>query len=61
MAIRDDGPDTVTLQLRLGHEAQPSVAMPMLLARLTRRSREALQLTAGQAVFAQIKGAALMG
>lgn len=67
MAIRDDGPDTVTLQLRLGHETQPSVASvasaatPMLLARLTRRSRDALQLTVGQAVFAQIKGAALMG
>ncbi len=60
-ALRDDGPDTVTLQLRLqapdGVEAQQA---PVLLARITRRSRDALNLMPGQAVFAQIKGAALI-
>lgn len=58
-ALRDDGPDTVTLQLRLGVREQKEPVL--LLARLTRRSREALHLEPGQTVFAQIKGAALMG
>jgi molybdate transport system ATP-binding protein len=59
-ALRDDGPDTVTLQLRLlgapGIEASPA----MVLARITRRSRDTLKLHAGQQVYAQIKGVALM-
>lgn len=54
LQIRDDGPDTVTVVLRVGDEAD-------LLARLTRRSREHLGLRPGMPVFAQIKGAALMG
>jgi molybdate transport system ATP-binding protein len=57
-ALRDDGPDTVTLQLRL--QAPNGGQAPVLLARITRRSRDALNLIPGQAVFAQIKGAALM-
>jgi len=54
MAISADNPDTVTLQLGLNGTSQ------VLLARLTRRSHEALQLKTGQQVFAQIKGVALM-
>ncbi|HEX5373895.1 MAG TPA: molybdenum ABC transporter ATP-binding protein [Aquabacterium sp.] len=58
--VREDGPDTVTLQLRL--TALPGASEPgaVLLARITRRSRDALQLRVGQALFAQIKGVALM-
>ncbi|CAH0350222.1 molybdenum ABC transporter ATP-binding protein [Aquabacterium sp. CECT 9606] len=60
-ALRDDGPDTVTLQLRLqAPDASGAQQAPVLLARITRRSRDALNLVPGQAVFAQIKGAALM-
>lgn len=60
-ALRDDGPDTVTLQLRLqAPDVVTTTQAPMLLARITRRSRDALALRPGQAVFAQIKGAALM-
>lgn len=60
-ALRDDGPDTVTLQLRLRAPDGVGVQQaPVLLARITRRSRDALNLVPGQAVFAQIKGAALM-
>jgi molybdate transport system ATP-binding protein len=59
-SLRDDGPHTVTLQLMLGTpEAQHRDAL--LLARLTRRSCEHLNLAPGQAVFAQVKGVALMG
>ncbi len=53
-AMRDDGVGSVTLQLRLQGDA------PCLLARVTRRSRDALALKAGQAVFAQVKGVALL-
>ena len=59
-SLRDDGPDTVTLQLMLG-TPQASHGSTLLLARLTRRSCEHLKLAPGQAVFAQVKGAALMG
>ena len=52
--IRPDGADSVTLRLSLA----PGVS---LLARLTRRSCEQLQLRVGMAVFAQVKGAALLG
>jgi len=59
-SLRDDGPDTTTLQLTLAApEAQHNGAL--LLARLTRRSCEQLKLVPGQAVFAQVKGVALMG
>jgi molybdate transport system ATP-binding protein len=58
-SLRDDGPDTVTLQLMLGTTDKHHVAL--LLARLTRRSCDHLKLAAGQAVFAQVKGVALMG
>lgn len=53
-SIWDERADTVTVQLRL-----PSGAC--LLARLTRRSREQLQLHPGMQVYAQVKGVALMG
>ena len=59
VSLRDDGPDTVTLQLMLGTPDQHQGAL--LLARLTRRSCEHLKLAPGQAVFAQVKGVALMG
>ncbi len=52
--IRPDGADSVTLRLSLAQGAS-------LLARLTRRSCEQLQLHVGMAVFAQVKGAALLG
>lgn len=55
--LRDDGLDTVTLSLRLCEPG--AVQGATLLARVTRRSRDALHLAPGQAVFAQIKGAAL--
>lgn len=59
VSLRDDGPDTVTLQLMLGTPDKHQGAL--LLARLTRRSCEHLKLAPGQAVFAQVKGVALMG
>jgi molybdate transport system ATP-binding protein len=52
--IRSDGPNSQTLRLQLA----PGTC---LLARLTRRSCEQLQLRAGMAVYAQVKGAALLG
>jgi molybdate transport system ATP-binding protein len=54
IGIRDSGPDRVNVQLDLG------AAGTVLLARITRRSRDALDLAPGIAVFAQIKGVALM-
>ena len=57
--LRDDGQDSVTLQLRLRTPAGDDG--PILLARITRRSRDALSLHAGQQLFAQIKGVALIG
>lgn len=52
--IRDDGLDTVTVSLRLNDQVS-------ILARLTRRSCDALRLAVGLQVHAQIKGVALMG
>lgn len=52
--IRPDGADSVTLRLCLAPGAS-------LLARLTRRSCEQLRLQVGMDVFAQVKGAALLG
>ncbi|MFX3737696.1 TOBE domain-containing protein [Streptococcus suis] len=49
----------MTLQLRL--RAPAGDDGPILLARITRRSRDALSLHAGQQLFAQIKGVALIG
>lgn len=59
-AVRDDGPDTTTLRLVLDTPANDEPAIT-LLARITRRSAVQLGLQPGMAVFAQIKGAALMG
>lgn len=58
-SVRDEGRDTVTLSLRLA--AVNGVPGSLILARLTRRSHETLRLAVGQQVYAQIKGAALMG
>ncbi|WP_374317122.1 molybdenum ABC transporter ATP-binding protein [Aquabacterium sp.] len=60
-ALRDDGPDTVTLQLRIDKTVSARGESPLLLARITRRSCDALRLRPGGALFAQIKGVALMG
>jgi molybdate transport system ATP-binding protein len=57
-SVRDDGRDTVTLSLRLVTAGDTPGGL--ILARLTRRSHEALRLSVGQQVYAQIKGAALM-
>jgi molybdate transport system ATP-binding protein len=53
-AIADTGPESVNLQVRMGGEDS------VLLARITRRSRDALGLAPGMRVHAQIKGVALM-
>lgn len=57
-AMREDGVDTVTLRLRLDGEGEETA---MLLARVTRRSAHGLGLHLGMAVYAQIKGVALIG
>ena len=51
-------PGTALLSLRVGHNAQPGHWT--LLARITSRSLDALNLKPGDALYAQIKGAALM-
>jgi molybdate transport system ATP-binding protein len=48
---------TALLRLRLG---TPGAAPTWLLARITRRSADTLALQPGDALFAQIKGVALM-
>lgn len=52
--IADSGPERVNLKLQIGDRGS------MLLARITRRSRDALALAPGMQVFAQIKGVALI-
>jgi molybdate transport system ATP-binding protein len=52
--IADAGPERVHLQVQLGDGSS------VLLARITRRSRDALGLAPGMLVYAQIKGVALM-
>jgi molybdate transport system ATP-binding protein len=57
--LQADGSTTV-LRLRLG-AAGPGSATPVwLLARITRRSADLLALQPGDALYAQVKGAALM-
>ncbi len=51
-ALRDDGPGQVLAALDVGGSA--------LLAQVSSRSARALQLTAGQAVLAHVKGVALL-
>lgn len=51
--IRDEGPDKVIVRLKVGDSQ-------MLLARITRRSRDQLSLVAGTYVCAQVKSVALM-
>lgn len=51
--IRDEGADKVLLRLALGERH-------MLLSRITRRSRDLLDLRVGLEVFAQVKSVALM-
>jgi molybdate transport system ATP-binding protein len=50
---------TTLLRLRLPGEAAPADATH-LLARITRKSADALALQPGDALFAQVKGVALM-
>lgn len=52
--ISDTGSDYVNLKLDLGG------AGSLLLARITRRSRDALSLVPGMRLYAQVKGVALM-
>jgi molybdate transport system ATP-binding protein len=51
--IRDEGPDKVMVRMKVGERQ-------MLLARITRRSRDQLGLVAGIYVCAQVKSVALM-
>jgi molybdate transport system ATP-binding protein len=51
--IHDEGPDKVNVRLTVGDEH-------MLLARITRRSRDQLGLVVGMEVFAQVKSVALI-
>jgi molybdate transport system ATP-binding protein len=53
--LSDGGPDRVSVRLAVGVENAP------LLARITRRSRDALGLAPGVAVHAMVKSAALVG
>ena len=52
--VSDAGPDRVNLQLQIG------AGSSLLLARITRRSRDVLGLVPGMRVYAQVKGIALM-
>lgn len=51
--LRDDGPDRVIIRLAVGAQGTP------LLARITRRSRDALGLEPGLAIYAMVKSVAL--
>ena len=51
--IQDEGPDRVSLRLSVG-------SGQVLLSRITRRSRDQLELTVGKEVFAQVKSVALI-
>ena len=52
LALRDDGPGQLMVSLQAGQTR--------LLARITQHSARALQIQAGQQMFAQIKGMALL-
>ena len=58
--LRDDAQGSVMLNLQLGQGRAPGDGAAHLLARITRRSAEHLGLHVGQAVFAQVKGVALL-
>lgn len=51
--LRDEGPDKVVARMSVGDDH-------MLLSRITRRSRDLLDLKIGMHVFAQVKSVALM-
>ncbi|HEU0234760.1 MAG TPA: molybdenum ABC transporter ATP-binding protein [Gallionella sp.] len=53
IGIQDEGPDRVVLRLTVGGEH-------IVLSRITRRSRDQLELTSGMEVFAQVKSVALI-
>ncbi|MDB5801235.1 MAG: molybdate transporter, ATPase subunit [Rhodocyclales bacterium] len=55
--IRDDGVDKVNVRLRLGAAEREG---EILIARITRRSRDLLALQQGQRVFVQVKSVALI-
>lgn len=50
--MRDDGPAQITVRLQAGNET--------LLARVTRRSQRQLEIEPGKAMYALIKGVALL-
>jgi len=52
--LRDDGPDRVNIRLSIGTLETP------MLARITRRSRDALSLEPGLTVYALVKSVALL-
>jgi molybdate transport system ATP-binding protein len=58
-SLQADG-STALLRLRLGDASHRGSAPVWLLARITRRSVDALALQPGDALFAQVKGVALM-
>lgn len=60
IARLDEGVASVLLQLALVAPGQDIARAPRVLARLTRRSADALGVCPGLSVWAQIKGAALM-
>ena len=51
---------TTTLSLCVGQPGAAAAATMDLLARITRRSSDALGLQVGERLYAQVKGAALM-
>jgi molybdate transport system ATP-binding protein len=55
--IAPAGPAQILVKLRLGEPEDPGTAM---IARITRKSGDVLQLKAGMPIFAQIKSVALM-
>jgi molybdate transport system ATP-binding protein len=56
--LRDDGPDRVRIRLVVGGDER--IPPPALLARITRRSRDALGLAPGVTVYAMVKSVALV-
>ena len=57
--ISSDSPGQVMVSLDAG--GSPGIPGHQLLARVTQKSADALQLTPGKAVYAQVKGVAVLG
>jgi molybdate transport system ATP-binding protein len=58
--VRDQGPDRVSVRLSLGAGPTGPQTRGALLARITRRSRDALGIAPGVTVYAMIKSVALV-